>query len=823
MKEREMKMACLVSGILVYENNRSCHLIQDAVMKIVHLTLLIVLSAQHLLAQLFYPVKRDNRWGFIDSTGQIKIPLKYDAALEFDDDWISAPVLLNNKWGLIDPSGHWILEPTYDQFDTWSNSTYRVLKGVETVWIDRRGAVVPEDDIGHSSFDLFSETIDTVHFADGRRVVIRGGKYGYADSTGRLVIPARYDDVESFANGLAEVNIGAKEKVDGGSKAGGKWGAIDRAGNVVIPLIYDEILSTNGGAYRRKEWYKVRNGNRYGLYTNKGRLVIPLHWGEVDPLGEELFVVAPLPNKAEQDSLDKLSRFYPRSTLPKGVIDQSEKNILPYRYKSVRLGHAGQFIVRTDVHDGIVDSENNWIVEPIYDMILNTYNNLYVVTQKQPGRIDRDIDELYEVGLTWLDNQIASVIDTAGRCVIEPYWRRIMPIRDMPGIFEVQHEDYGTAIISWEGDTILQPGPYRGIWPVDSTLIQVKMNFLNYGAIRPDGSMTSIRFDGGSDFADGVATVRRGRETVRGEKTYVIDTTGTSLFLLDSLNMRWRADEHQGNGLIALESQTELASGERPVSFFDHTGRKVLGPYLDARGFCEGVAAVRCDSGSHSGDFGFIDTEGMMVIPPRFADAGQFSEGLAPVSVKIEDDIKWGYINHDGEWVIKPQFGKARSFSDGLAAVLEWTDSAMIREYSGCFLVEERYDRIGKWGFINTEGEFVLPITYRHAYDFHDGIASVWTDSGDVLIDHNGTWLFSPSKFNWIGEYSEGKAPATLSFFLGGYTHDDVGYIDKDGEWVIAPRFATGGPFRSNRAIIVSSFHDTFIYVNTRGEVIWQE
>ena len=63
--------------------------------------------------------------------------------------------------------------------------------------------------------------------------------------------------------------------------------------------------------------------------------------------------------------------------------------------------------------------------------------------------------------------------------------------------------------------------------------------------------------------------------------------------------------------------------------------------------------------------YGFMDTNCHMVIPAQYAEAMQFSEGLAAVKI----GGKWGYIDERGSLVIPPEFAGAWFFSDGLASV----------------------------------------------------------------------------------------------------------------------------------------------------------
>lgn len=60
-------------------------------------------------------------------------------------------------------------------------------------------------------------------------------KWGYINTSGRLAIPAVYEDNRDFTEGLAAVNIA------------GKWGYIDRRGEIVIPTIYRAVYPFSEG------------------------------------------------------------------------------------------------------------------------------------------------------------------------------------------------------------------------------------------------------------------------------------------------------------------------------------------------------------------------------------------------------------------------------------------------------------------------------------------------------------------------------------------------------------------------------------------------
>ena len=90
-------------------------------------------------------------------------------------------------------------------------------------------------------------------------------------------------------------------------------------------------------------------------------------------------------------------------------------------------------------------------------------------------------------------------------------------------------------------------------------------------------------------------------------------------------------------------------------------GRSTGHIFEDARPFStEGYAAVR-----RYGKWGFIDTEGTVMIDFVFDDALSFGQHLAAVRM----GELWGYVSMSGQVVISPKYLEAKSFSGGSAPV----------------------------------------------------------------------------------------------------------------------------------------------------------
>ena len=132
----------------------------------------------------------------------------------------------------------------------------------------------------------------------------------------------------------------------------------------------------------------------------------------------------------------------------------------------------------------------------------------------------------------------------------------------------------------------------------------------------------------------------------------------------------------------------------------------------DAKNFTEGLAPVRNDNFL----WGYIDKTGEVVIPYTWSDAYCFSEGLAPV--KGVKSKKYGFIDKTGKLVIphKWEFLEFHNFHEGMAAVTFW-----------CWFSK-------RWGFIDKSGKEVIPCKWKEARDFSNGIAEV--------MDENGQWHY---------------------------------------------------------------------------------
>ena len=169
--------------------------------------------------------------------------------------------------------------------------------------------------------------------------------------------------------------------------------------------------------------------------------------------------------------------------------------------------------------------------------------------------------------------------------------------------------------------------------------------------------------------------------------------------------------------------------------------------------FSEGLAAVGAlDGDGAGGRWGYVDRVGRWVVGPSagpvpsgVADENwqlpvrRFANGLAPVSL---DDALDGTFPPDGGWNYIDATGAAKSWGQAFRQAGEFSEG----------LAPVQDGASGKWGFIHTSGHFAIQprfddsITrYLRSYGgFHQGLAIAVVGDDVGYIDKTGKWVVEP-------------------------------------------------------------------------------
>jgi len=233
------------------------------------------------------PFRVNKKWGYLNTSGKIAIPAKYDDVSLFDGGYTSAKV--GDKFYILDVNG---------------------------------------------SETPFTSGTDLKHFSEGfAPFKSSDGKIGYSDTKGNVVIKPAFKSVGYFIGGLAWV-----KNMDG------KMGYIDKTGAWVIQPTYDDAKD-------------------FDPESGFARIKAADKWAYIDKTGKMLNVVT-----------DTYGDFSNGLAMGKqndkfGFFNTSGTWVIQPQFEGLRDFKNGYAAAKLNSKWGVIDKQGKWIINPTYDGI----------------------------------------------------------------------------------------------------------------------------------------------------------------------------------------------------------------------------------------------------------------------------------------------------------------------------------------------------------------------------------------------------------------------------------------------------------------------
>jgi hypothetical protein len=161
-------------------------------------------------------VKRDGKFGFVDSRGRLRIANRYDGIGEFHEGL--AAIKLIGKWGFLNHQDQIVINPNFESVEKFINGICIVRKNGKSGVIDKNGKPILE-------FHF-----DSIQVKSNKKLQLnKNGLIGLADQYGSILIEPRFDYLQELENGFV---IAGRD---------GKFGLISVTGLSIIPPIYDTL------------------------------------------------------------------------------------------------------------------------------------------------------------------------------------------------------------------------------------------------------------------------------------------------------------------------------------------------------------------------------------------------------------------------------------------------------------------------------------------------------------------------------------------------------------------------------------------------------
>ena len=185
-----------------------------------------------------------------------------------------------------------------------------------------------------------------------------------------------------------------------------------------------------------------------------------------------------------------------------------------------------------------------------------------------------------------------------------------------------------------------------------------------------------------------------------------------------------------------------------------------------------------------------VDRDNQVIVSnEKYSDVDFYYNGLARALDR--ETRKFGFVDRNGNEVIPCVWRSAGQFSEYLVAV---------------------QDDYHKSGYVDVTGRQVISCIWKEAWGFHEGLARVQDDNNKIgMIDQRGKVVI-PCVWRGMGDFSEGLA----SFMDDG---GKCGYMDRKGKIVIPSRWKNAWTFCEGRAV-VQDFNNRLGFIDKNGELV---
>jgi hypothetical protein len=342
------------------------------------------------------------------------------------------------------------------------------------------------------------------------------GLSGFVDTSGTIIIPAIYNGLEEFSDGLAL------------TEKDGKFGYINKAGETVVPFVYDDGEAFKQGraiVKSRNDFSLIdRSGNLvtagYDLISDfsEGLAVVKLNgfYGAIDKNGK---VEIPLQYSRLGDFSEELS--YAQKNEKSGYVDKKGYPVIPFLFEWAESFKFSLARVKYNSKYGLINTRGEFVLQPVYDRIEAQEQGVYVVYKNNSyGFADSTGCLLSEVIYSNPANEKPKQL-TDGK------WLRLITADDQ-------------NLMNKNGRKLAEDEQYEEVYLPHYGLIRVSMND-KYGFVNERNKLQiKNSYDDAEDFEDSVAIVKK-KDTWS-----LLDLSGSVLFSvktreLSKLSESWYA------------------------------------------------------------------------------------------------------------------------------------------------------------------------------------------------------------------------------------------------------------------------------------------
>ena len=636
-----------------------------------------------------------------------------------------AIVSKNEKYGAINNLGQDVVPIKYNSLRINENNTF-VADGA---LIDINGQrIVSRDNI---NVPISTEYEDARLCSNGLIIIKKDNLYGCITQDNKIIIPIAYSRLECYNRYLAAAILDDEachdedendyedsynyDEDDNRGKNRYKYGVINYSNEVIIPFNkkFDDLIVCD-------HLIKYRVDKKWGVLTLRGDIICEPNYHYIDYLTNNLIRVGK--NRmvrlgSYDDDWDTYSDDYSYNGVKWGIIDFEGNIILPMEYDEINTEvDNGRIMIHKGWRKGFLDVLGNVLLSPTYYSIGPFVDGFSIVSKQYFNR--QECEDYYRYGV--IDCTYHEVIP----CVFSSiqYEKDSCLFKTEKGYKTLQ----GKSVVEFKNEIILVDEKYAYCSPFNN------------------GSAIATKYVNG--------------------KAYLGLINSKSEDILPPI---FRGLQHIGYGLYRYKINEKYGVA-------DDKGNIVLHNLYDGIGKFDGnLALVKINNNvTNKGNigstlYGFINSEGKMVLPAVFDFVGKRSEGCSVV--RRERDGAWGIFNCATQEVIMIEKATwLRSCIDGLCLI----------NVEGIFDREKKTAKGGKWGYVFTDGKTALSPIYDFVGKRSDGYSVIEKDNEWGVFNLTSHEVKMIKSASYMGSYRDGLC----SINIGGIYDRDGKTVD-GGKW----------------------------------------
>ena len=294
----------------------------------------------------------------------------------------------NEKWGVIDTRGNIVIKPEYEEMIVIPDNTKPVFICMENVdYTNNTFKTKAIDEKGKQLFTNY-EQVEVIYNHDENNniwyesnilKVQKEGKYGLINLEGKEILACTEDNIEPML-GTKSVYI---------TTANGKKGLVDNMGKVIIENNYAEI---NALESKYSNGFIVKNEQgKYGVINNDKTVALEEKYDEISPVSENKMYVV----KEGSDSK---------------IVNTDEETFLVNAFEEVKQINTDNIVVKVNGKYGVKTINGVEKIPATYDDLTYTFDECYIAKKEgKYGIVNEKNEEKLPFNYTYI-----KYLDTIG-------------------------------------------------------------------------------------------------------------------------------------------------------------------------------------------------------------------------------------------------------------------------------------------------------------------------------------------------------------------------------------------------------------------------